>query len=430
MHPLKDLLNERKIKDVKGFVSICTANPRVLKACFNFYKDIKSPLVIEATANQVNQDGGYTGMVPETFKDFVYGLAEEAKFPLEHLFLGGDHLGPLTWSNLNEAEALEKSKILVRDYVLAGFTKIHLDTSMRLADDSKNEMLSTDVIARRGITLLQVCEDAYQERLKKYPDALQPVYIIGSEVPIPGGAQEEEGIEVTKVDDFKNTVKVYREHMEAEGLLNVWDRVLAVVVQPGVEFGDASVHEYDRIKADKLIMSLNDVSGLVFEGHSTDYQTRFGLKEMVEDGIAILKVGPALTFALREGLYALAHIEKALIDEASQSKFMEVLDKVMLENPNNWKKHYHGSVAELEFKRHYSFSDRSRYYMPDARIEHAIEVMMKNLKDIPLSLLSQFMPIQYRKVREGQLNKDPELLAQDVVHELLKDYRYAVEGVY
>jgi len=244
MHPLKGLLNERKVNDVKGIVSICTANPRVLKACFNFYKDIQSPLVIEATANQVNQEGGYTGMVPETFKRFVYALAEEAKFPLERLFLGGDHLGPLTWSKLNEAEALEKSKILVRDYVLAGFTKIHLDTSMRLADDSKEEMLSTVVI----------------ERLKTVPDALQPVYIIGSEVPIPGGAQEEEGIEVTKVDDFKNTVKVYRKHMEAKGLLDVWDRVLAVVVQPGVEFGDASVHEYDRDKAKTLISSLNDVS--------------------------------------------------------------------------------------------------------------------------------------------------------------------------
>lgn len=430
MHPLKILLRDRSMNDVKGIISICTANPRVLKACFNFYKDIKSPLVIEATANQVNQEGGYTGMVPENFKNFVYALAEEANFPLERLFLGGDHLGPLTWSNLIEAEALEKSKVLVRDYVLAGFTKIHLDTSMHLADDSKDEMLSTDVIAQRGITLLQVCEDAYQERLQKHPDALQPVYIIGSEVPIPGGAQEEEGIEVTRVEDFKQTVDVYRKYMEDKGLLNVWERVLAVVVQPGVEFGDASVHEYNRIQADKLIMSLNDVSGLVFEGHSTDYQTRYGLKDMVEDGIAILKVGPALTFALREGLYALAHMEKALVDDASQSQFMEVLEAVMLDNPNNWKKHYHGSEAELVFKRHYSFSDRSRYYMPDTRIERAIEVMMQNLKDIPLSLLSQFMPIQYRKVREGQLKKDPEQLAQDFVHELLKDYRYAVEGVY
>ncbi len=266
--------------------------------------------------------------------------------------------------------------------------------------------------------------------MKKFPDSLQPVYIIGSEVPIPGGAQEEEGIEVTKAADFKNTVEVYRKHMEAKGLLDVWRRILAVVVQPGVEFGDASVHEYDRLKAQSLIASLDTVSGLVFEGHSTDYQTRFGLKEMVEDGIAILKVGPALTFALREGLYALAHMEKAFVNEDAQSKFMEVLEDVMLENPNNWKKHYHGSETELAFKRHYSFSDRSRYYMPDARIEAALLKMMGNLQDIPLSLLSQYMPIQYRKVREGQLKKDPELLAQDVVHELLKDYRYAVEGVY
>ena len=430
MHPLQELLKQRKTAEVKGIVSICTANPRVLKACFNYYKDIKSPLVIEATANQVNQDGGYTGMNPEAFKNFVFALAAEHDFPLDRLILGGDHLGPLTWSTLNEVEALAKSRVLVRDYVLAGFTKIHLDTSMRLADDSKTEVLSTENIARRGITLLQVCEDAYQERLKIYPDALQPVYIIGSEVPIPGGAQEEEGIEVTKVDDFKNTVEVYRKHMEAHALLHVWDRVLAVVVQPGVEFGDASVHEYNRAKADILTKSLNDVPNLVFEGHSTDYQTRFGLKEMVEDGIAILKVGPALTFALREGLYALAMMEKAMVEKHEQSNFIEVLEEVMLEKPNNWMRHYHGSDQELYFKRQYSFSDRSRYYMPDSSVEQAIEVMMHNLSDIPLSLLSQFMPIQYRKVREGQLIKDPEHLAQDVVYELLNDYRYAVEGVY
>lgn len=428
MHPLQDLLKQRKTAEVKGIVSICTANPRVLKACFDYYKDIKSPLVIEATANQVNQDGGYTGMNPEAFKNFVYALAAEVDFPLERLFLGGDHLGPLTWSGLNEVEALAKSKVLVRDYVWAGFTKIHLDTSMRLADDSKTEMLSTEVIAKRGITLLQVCEDAYQERLKIYPNALQPVYIIGSEVPIPGGAQEEEGIEVTKVDDFKNTVAVYRKYMETQSLLHVWERVLAVVVQPGVEFGDASVHEYDRAKATVLVQSLDEVSNLVFEGHSTDYQTRFGLKEMVEDGIAILKVGPALTFALREGLFALALMEAQYVEAHLQSNFIEVLEKVMLEKPSNWQKHYHGSDHELYFKRQYSFSDRSRYYMPDQSVEHAIEVMMHNLNDIPLSLLSQYMPIQYRKVREGKLKKDPELLAQDVVHELLNDYRYAVEG--
>lgn len=426
MHPLKTLLDQRHVSDVQGIVSICTASPMVIEACFEYYIDKLSPLVIEATANQVNQEGGYTGMKPQDYVDFVCELAKHNNFPLDRLYLGGDHLGPLTWSKLNAEDAMEKAEVLVRDFVLAGFTKIHLDTSMHLADDGK--ILLTETIAQRGIRLMKVCEQAYIERKSKYPDSLQPVYIIGSEVPIPGGAQEiEEGLEVTKVSDFKHTVEVYKDLMDKEGLLSVFDRVLAVVVQPGVEFSDTSVHEYNHDKAKLLIDSISEYPSLVFEGHSTDYQTKFGLRSMVEDNISILKVGPALTFALREGLFALAHLEKAWVESSKQSNLIELLEEIMLENPNNWIKHYHGNEHECAIKRKYSFSDRSRYYMPDHRIERAINTLYANTKDIPYSLLSQFMPIQYRKVREGILSNTPKSWVKDVVCEVLSDYIYAVE---
>jgi len=426
MHPLKTLLDHRHESNLKGIVSICTASSKVIEACFEYYKNIKSPLIIEATANQVNQEGGYTGMKPQDYVDFVYQLAKENDFPLERLFLGGDHLGPLTWSKLSENEAMCKAEVLVHDFVLAGFTKIHLDTSMHLADDGKE--LPTEVIAQRGIRLMKICENAYLKRLELFPDSSLPVYIIGSEVPIPGGAQEaEEGLEVTKVSDFKHTVEVYFELMKREGLESVFDRILAVVVQPGVEFSDVSVHEYNPLKAKELVESLNAYPTLVFEGHSTDYQTRFGLRNMVNDNISILKVGPALTFALREGLFALAHIEKAWVAQSKQSNLIELLESIMLENPNNWSKHYHGNNHDLWIKRKYSFSDRSRYYMPDYRIESAIKVLFENTKDAPYSVLSQFMPIQYRKVREGLLPYLPESWVKDVVCEVLSDYIYAVE---
>lgn len=425
MHPLKSLLDQRKHSSIHGIVSICTASPKVIEACFEYYKDKQSPLIIEATANQVNQEGGYTGMKPQDYVDFVYDLARKYDFPLERLFLGGDHLGPLTWSKLNAEDAMLKAEVLVEQFVKAGFTKIHLDTSMHLKDDIE---LSTETIALRGIRLMKVCEKAYLERKEAHPDALMPVYIIGSEVPIPGGAQEiEEGLEVTKVDDFMHTVEVYKDVMDKENLSHVFQRVLAVVVQPGVEFSDTSVHEYNPIKAESLISSLSNYPSLVFEGHSTDYQTRFGLKEMVEDSIAILKVGPALTFALREGLFALALCEQAWVEPSLQSNLIEVLETIMLENPSNWVKHYHGNEFECAFKRKFSFSDRSRYYMPDPRIEHAIDVLYHNTKDIPYSLLSQYMPIQYRKVREGKLAYQPEAWVKDVVCDVLSDYLYAVE---
>ena len=426
MHPLKTILDQRHQSNLKGIVSICTASPMVIEACFDYYKTIQSPLIIEATANQVNQEGGYTGMKPQDYVDFVYNLAKKYEFPMERLFLGGDHLGPLTWVKLNAEDAMRKAEVLVHDFVLAGFTKIHLDTSMKLADDG--EVLLTETIAQRGIRLMKVCEEAYLKRKAVYPEALLPVYIIGSEVPIPGGAQEvEEGLEVTKVDDFKHTVEVYQALMDKEGLSSVFERVLAVVVQPGVEFSDASVHEYNPLKAKEIVDSLSNYPTLVFEGHSSDYQTKFGLKQMVNDSIAILKVGPALTFAIREGLFALARIEEAWVEENKQSRFISVLEEVMLENPNNWIKHYHGNDHDLAFKRKYSFSDRSRYYMHDHRIENAIKVLFENTKDVPFSLLSQYMPIQYRKVREGVLAYNPELWVKDVVCEVFSDYIYAVE---
>ena len=51
--------------------------------------------------------------------------------------LGGDHLGPYVWRAEPADEAMAKARDLVRDYVAAGYTKIHLDASMRLGGDDK-----------------------------------------------------------------------------------------------------------------------------------------------------------------------------------------------------------------------------------------------------------------------------------------------------
>ena len=105
---------------------------------------------------------------------------------------------------------MEEAKELVRQYVAAGFTKIHIDTSMKVADDDPNARLSDAVIARRGAELAIVAEEAYSKLREVNKNAVHPVYIVGSEVPIPGGSQDEvdTGVQVTKVDDFKKTVSV------------------------------------------------------------------------------------------------------------------------------------------------------------------------------------------------------------------------------
>lgn len=432
VNPLIDIVKSQKNGVARGIYSACSANKYVIEAVLERALINSNYALIEATANQVNQFGGYTGMKPEGFKEFVYSIAKKINFPLEKIILGGDHLGPLTWQNENTEDAMNKSDELVREYVLAGFTKIHIDTSMPLMEDDSSSQLNTKIIADRGARLCLIAEKAFGELQKKDVTATQPVYIIGSEVPIPGGSQEKEDvIKVTKVSDFENTMNTFKESFIKNSLEKAWESVIAVVVQPGVEFGDETIHDYNREEAKDLIKALNKYPSIVFEGHSTDYQTAFSLKEMVEDGIAILKVGPALTFALREGLFALNYMENELFkynSEIQLSNFVETLDKQMLKKPANWRNHYNGKADEIRFARKYSYSDRCRYYLPVEEVNDSVKLLIDNLRtrEIPLTLIKQFMPSQYEKVRNNKLENEPEALLKDVIVDCIEGYIYAV----
>lgn len=204
--------------------------------------------------------------------------------------------------------------------------------------------------------------------------------------------------------------------------------VVAVVTQPGVEFGDDQVFLYDHDAATELCAALKEFPEVCFEGHSTDYQSKECLKRMVEDGIAILKVGPALTYGLRESLFSLSMMEKELVPEEKQAHFIETLEKVMLEKPDNWKKHYHGDEKQLALCRKYSFSDRCRYYIGLPEVVESINKMFENLREypIPMNMLHQYMPISYIKVRDGIIPLDPRELALDGVVAFMEDYEYAI----
>ena len=427
-HPMQEMMEKRRQGIKCGIPSYCTANELALEIAIRRAKMLNMPVLIEATANQVNQYGGYTGMLPKDFYKLVLDMAAKFELPEQMVILAGDHLGPLTWQNLPEAEAMEKSIELVYQYTRAGFTKIHLDTSMKVADDAEG-LLSTEVIARRGATLYKAAIKGYEELKAEKPDAIRPVFVVGSEVPIPGGAQEaEDSLAVTSVAAFKDTVATYKRVWEEEGVGEGMNDVIAVVVQPGVEFGDDQVFLYDSAAAAELCAALKEFPEVCFEGHSTDYQSPACLKAMVEDGIAILKVGPALTYGLREALFSLSLMENELVPAEERSNFIDVLEKVMLENPGNWQKHYHGDEKQLHLARKYSFSDRARYYIGQPEVLAAMEKLFNNLNTykIPLNMLHQYMPLTYAKVRDGELPLDAKELAMDGVTNFMLDYEYAV----
>lgn len=431
LHYLEEIVKLQKQGVPRGIYSICSANRFVIEASLEQGLKDDSHVLIEATCNQVNQFGGYTGMKPRDFVKFVQGIADKVQFPREKLILGGDHLGPSPWKKEHAEAAMEKAAVLVKEYVSAGFTKIHLDPSMHLAadDDTRTKPLDPVVIAERTALLCAAAEETFEKAQKM---DVPPVYVIGTEVPVPGGIQDaSEVLHVTEVAEFKTTVAVSKKAFSKKRLSDAWERVIAVVVQPGVEYGDQTIYAYQPENAQSLCHALKAFPTLVFEGHSTDYQQGSHLKQMVADGIAILKVGPALTFAMREALFLLQYLEAELLqDNASlrRSNLINVLDEVMVSNPVYWKEYYHGNRKELQFARKYSLSDRSRYYWTNPDVQKALEHLFNNLEhlDIPLSLISQFFPRQYEKIREGSLENHPKALVKDKIKDVLRTYSYAI----
>ncbi|MFH1513955.1 MAG: class II D-tagatose-bisphosphate aldolase, non-catalytic subunit [bacterium] len=407
----------------KGIYSICSANHLVLQTCMRSTRENGGPLLIEATCNQVNQYGGYTGMTPLQFRDYVHRMAAGVGLPDEHILLGGDHLGPNVWQNEPSASAMAKASQLVNDYVTNGFSKIHLDASMSCKDDPANQPLNKKVSSERIALLCKVAENA------KGISNQSVYYVVGTEVPTPGGEMEKQDkLSVTKAEDTRETISEIHNAFIRHHLENAWERVLAVVVQPGVEFGDSSIFLYDRQEARELSKLIESYEHFVYEAHSTDYQPRRNLKELVEDHFAILKVGPALTFAMREALFALTFIEDNWTREPGErSNLREKLEMEMLTNPEHWKKHYHGSAFEQRLARMYSLSDRSRYYWPNSILQEAISILFKNLEKhpAPLSLIDQFLPNQSLKIKTGELTNNPLLLVQNKIREVVDDYIYA-----
>ncbi|MEA8856611.1 tagatose-bisphosphate aldolase subunit KbaZ [Citrobacter freundii] len=419
------MVEQHKRGKANGIYAVCSAHPIVLEAAIRYAHANHTPLLIEATSNQVDQFGGYTGMTPADFRSFVCRLAESLDFSQDMLILGGDHLGPNRWQNLPAEQAMANADDLIKSYVAAGFKKIHLDCSMSCANDPVP--LTDEIVAERGARLAKVAEETCMAHFGES----DLVYVIGTEVPVPGGAHETlTDLAVTTPDAARATLQAHYHAFEKHGLEGIWPRIIALVVQPGVEFDHTHIIDYQPQKAVALSKMVEDYDTLVFEAHSTDYQTPQSLRQLVIDHFAILKVGPALTFALREALFSLAAIEEELLPAKACSGLRHVLESVMLDRPEYWQSHYHGDGNARRLARGYSYSDRVRYYWPDSQIDEAFERLVRNLADdpIPLPLISQYLPLQYVKVREGDLSATPRELIINHIQDILQQYHCACLG--
>lgn len=415
MSLVHDLIARNRAGEGIGLPCFCTANEHVLRAVLSYAAGTGYPTVIEATCNQVNQDGGYTGMTPKDFMSWLRSMAEQAGVPMDQLILGGDHLGPNPWRSEPIEPAMEKACDLVKLYVEAGFTKIHLDASMACGGDLAP---SFGQIAERAAELCAVAE-------AHAPDPEKLIYIIGTEVPIPGGETEEpDALDVTSAARFFETMRTHREAWAICGLDSAWSRIVSVVTQPGVDFGHTSVYPFVPEKAQPLSDAVLSEEGLTFEAHSTDYQSTTALTELVKKHFFFLKVGPELTFRFREAVWALAAIEDNMELDCA-SNFRDVMLTQMNAHPGYWQDYYNGTEKELRNLKIFSYSDRIRYYWTDEKVADALQALQRSLNThtLPETLISQaFTGLEF-----GEIPNSPNELIENHILRCVGRY-YSAAG--
>ena len=365
-----------------GLPCFCTANEHVLTSILELAATNDFPTVIEATCNQVNQEGGYTGMTPEAYIAWIRGLARASNVPEERIVLGGDHLGPNPWRKEDLSTAMDKARELVRLYAAAGFRKLHLDASMPCGGEPPPSFAD---VAERTAELCAVAE-------AHAPDPSALVYVIGTEVPIPGGETEEpDALDITSVARLQDTIETHREAFSNRDLDGAWSRIVSVVTQPGVDFSHTSVHEFEPDAAAALRDAIGARPGLTFEAHSTDYQSTESLRALVDNRFFFLKVGPELTFRFREAVLALADVEAWAV--ASPSRLRDTLLERMEAHPQHWSDYYRGEPTRLQTLKLFSYSDRVRYYWNDPEVAGALRRLLDNLSTHrpPDTVVSQYV---------------------------------------
>ena len=168
-HPLKHIVHLQKQGKAVGIYSACTANELVLRACMQRAKETNSVLLIEATANQVDQYGGYTGMKPKDFMKFVENLAKIEGLSMDRIILGGDHLGPLTFVQYEEEKAVIPGKILNQYTDLEDQKKIAelFNTTLKISPLAEDRDKALNDIVRR------VKEDSIEQQMNATNDILR-----------------------------------------------------------------------------------------------------------------------------------------------------------------------------------------------------------------------------------------------------------------
>lgn len=338
--------------------AVVSVQPDVIAAALRQARDHDMPALIEAPADEVNQFGGHSGLTPADFAALVRDIAGGQGLEAVPLILGADRLGPWLWPALAPDAAMTHAERMVMDFVAAGFTRLHFD-----GPDAA------------GTARLVAAAEAHAPA----PDLLCHG--------LPASFEPVDG--VTSPETLARTLELHEAAFAEAGLNAAWKRVRTVSVHLGMGFGPALIERFDMGQPDRLSAVLPDHGRIALEARDVDYQSARACADLTRRNVAVLKLGPSLSFAWREALYALSHV---LNWQDGSAHISERMEDLMLADPAAWQEDYRGPPAVQRVLRHFGFTDRIRHYWP--RAAAAVEALCEGIDatGLPHPLLLQYLP--------------------------------------
>ena len=361
----------------KALPSFCTSNIEVIKTILFFCNIKKLPCLIECTSNQVNQNGGYTNKTPKMFIKEILNISKKSKFDSKKLYLGGDHLGPLPWKKENTKTAIKNSISLINQFLKYNFCKIHIDTSIKCKDD---KYINSEIIFNRTNKILN--DFNIKKKIKN------KFLVIGTEVPLSGSGDNNKIVKTSK----KQIVSEVTKFKEILKKLNLKSNLFGLVIEPGMKYKHFSITKPkfpDFIK--KKIISKK--KNFVYEAHSTDYQKKSTLKQLVKNNFKFLKVGPELTFNYSRALFMMESIEKKFC-KVKNSNIKKSILSSMMKNKKYWDGYYKKNERKLFLD---SKLDRMRYYLNTKPVINSIKTIKKNINLLDKKKIFSFLGLNERK---------------------------------
>ena len=299
----------------------CPNSMAVIKAAFRAAKRNDAPIYFAATLNQIDCDGGYTGMTQDEFIKTLKFEAEAVNF--KGIYIAAiDHGGPWLkdiqhvehWSTEDAMNGVKKS---FEAAIAAGYDLIHVDPTVDI-NVPKGQIIDIHVVVKRTVELI-----SHAENFRRSHGYAPISYEVGTEE-VHGGLADEKTF-----DTFLTGLK---EGLAAAGLDDVWP--CFIVGKVGT---DLHTTTFDPEVARQLTAKVRPYGSWI-KGHYTDDVSN--PEEYPLSGMGAANVGPEFTMSEYDALSELEAEEKKFFGEGRVAKLSGMTDTLnsLVHKSGRWKK--------------------------------------------------------------------------------------------